>query len=323
CVVVLSAGRALGRKAAATVNGSVITRADLEQEVEWMQAVPEYQQALLEADKSDDPTTRDRLGAQLVALELNRLVVFRIIDQEVTRRSLTVEDRDRRQALTDTVAQITNVLGDEVHAVEIFNSLPRDFRISLVDRQARANALQRSLKAEKATDDQLRAFYDANRERFERVCARYVLSRTQDLAREALTHVQQGQRFEDVARDLSADPNAKETGGDVGCFLRDGVEKVFSDAAFDTRLGEVVGPVESTVGWYLIQVYDKRGDTFERARSDVEKSFAESGPAIAFQSLIQKLLGDADVVVNPRYGRWDASQRRVVAATTPTTGGRP
>lgn len=308
-------GCGLFRQTAATVNGSVITVDDLERELAWLQAVPEFRQAAL-GDAQVEGDVRGALSAQIVALGLNRIVVFRIVDQEVGRRGLNLTEADRRQALTDTVAQLTAVLGDEFRAVDVFNALPVDFKLALIDRQAKANVLQRSLPAGQPTLDQLRAFYEANRQRFEKVCARYVLSRTQEASRDALARVRRGEDFALVARELSVDPNAVQTGGDVGCFGRGGVEQTFSERAFETRLGEVAGPVEApNVGWYLILVYDRQGDTFDRARDEVAKAFRESGPAIAFQSLIQGLLGDARVNVNPRYGHWDREQRRVVSPT--------
>ena len=55
--------------------------------------------------------------------------------------------------------------------------------------------------------------------------------------------------------------------------------------------------------------------TFDEAKPDVQRKFAESGPAIAFQQRVQELVRAARVDVNPKYGRWDSALLKVVSAT--------
>src|SRR5688500_10947643 len=117
----LLASCGLFRKSAASVNGTVISVGELDQERQWMQAVPEYQQALLSAERAGTEGTA-KVEQEITALHLNRLIVFRIVDQEVERRGLQATEEDRRQAITDTVLQISDVLGDTQRAVDVFNS---------------------------------------------------------------------------------------------------------------------------------------------------------------------------------------------------------
>lgn len=63
--------------------------------------------------------------------------------------------------------------------------------------------------------------------------------------------------FEDAARELSDCPSGKE-GGDLGYFDKSSMVAPFSEAAFNTEVNQIVGPVETEFGYHLIKVLDKK-----------------------------------------------------------------
>jgi len=63
--------------------------------------------------------------------------------------------------------------------------------------------------------------------------------------------------FEDAARQYSLCPTGP-NGGDLGYFNRNRMDKLFTDRAFDLKIGEVSEPVGTKFGWHLIKVVDKR-----------------------------------------------------------------
>ena len=63
--------------------------------------------------------------------------------------------------------------------------------------------------------------------------------------------------FEDAAKQYSLCPTGA-NGGDLGYFNRKRMDQLFSDAAFDLKIGKVSDPVGTKFGWHLIKVYDKR-----------------------------------------------------------------
>ena len=72
--------------------------------------------------------------------------------------------------------------------------------------------------------------------------------------------IREGEDFESLARQFSADPGSRAQGGDLGWYRRgDGLVREFEDAAFGVREGSVVGPVETQFGAHLIQVERVRG----------------------------------------------------------------
>src|SRR5436190_4313134 len=62
--------------------------------------------------------------------------------------------------------------------------------------------------------------------------------------------------FADVAKKESQDPGSAINGGDLGFFRKGAMVKVFEDAAFEGKKGDIVGPVRSEFGYHVIQVTD-------------------------------------------------------------------
>ena len=63
--------------------------------------------------------------------------------------------------------------------------------------------------------------------------------------------------FEEAAMQYSLCPTGVR-GGDLGYFNRKRMDQVFSDIAFDLKIGEISDPVGTKFGWHIIKVVDKR-----------------------------------------------------------------
>lgn len=68
-----------------------------------------------------------------------------------------------------------------------------------------------------------------------------------------------GEEFSILANKYSQDPgNQGNKGGDLGWFKRGQMVKQFEDAAFNAKVGQIVGPVKSRFGYHIIQVRNKK-----------------------------------------------------------------
>jgi len=67
-----------------------------------------------------------------------------------------------------------------------------------------------------------------------------------------------GEDFNALATEYSEDPSVKTNDGVIDYFERGAMVKPFSDAAFDAKIGELVGPVNTNFGFHLIRVEDKK-----------------------------------------------------------------
>ena len=109
-------------------------------------------------------------------------------------------------------------------------------------------------------DAQVKAYYDAHPEQFQRgsqVKAGHILVDSEEEARKIAGEIAEGKAFSDAAREYSTCPS-KEKGGDLGYFGKGQMAPEFEKAAFEAQAGQLVGPVKTQFGYHLIWVEDKK-----------------------------------------------------------------
>lgn len=74
----------------------------------------------------------------------------------------------------------------------------------------------------------------------------------------ARERVLKGESFDNVARQVSEDPSAKQNGGDLGYFTSMMMVYPFENAAYNTPIGEVSMPVRTRFGYHIVKVHDRR-----------------------------------------------------------------
>jgi peptidyl-prolyl cis-trans isomerase SurA len=82
-----------------------------------------------------------------------------------------------------------------------------------------------------------------------------------DFAQAVLDSIKQGVSFEELAKKYSEDPGSKAFGGDLGFVKRGVFYPEFEAAAFALEEGELSGVVESPVGYHIIQLMERRGES--------------------------------------------------------------
>ncbi len=87
--------------------------------------------------------------------------------------------------------------------------------------------------------------------------ASHILVSSPDLARRLRQEIQQGARFEDLARQHSSCPS-KSSGGDLGWFGPGKMVPAFEEATKRLGVGSVSDPVRTQFGYHLIKVTGKR-----------------------------------------------------------------
>ena len=121
-------------------------------------------------------------------------------------------------------------------------------------------AMTESMKDIDVTDEEAKAFYEANPQQFEKgasVSAKHILVEKEEDANAILAAINAGEKaFEDAAKESSTCPSGAQ-GGDLGEFGRGQMVKEFEDAAFAAEVGQIVGPVKTQFGYHLIKVEKK------------------------------------------------------------------
>lgn len=123
------------------------------------------------------------------------------------------------------------------------------------------------------SDAEIRRYYEANREQFQRAEGARLrvaavpltvtdadraatVERSRELRREILA----GADFAAVAGRESADPGSRAEGGDLGSFSRGQMVPEFDAVVFSLPVGEISEPVVTSFGAHLIQVQSREGD---------------------------------------------------------------
>jgi foldase protein PrsA len=92
-------------------------------------------------------------------------------------------------------------------------------------------------------------------------------------AKEVLKKLQDGAKFEDLAKEYSADTGSAQKGGDLGWFKKGEMVPEFETAAFSLKKGETSGLVRTKYGYHIIRVDDvKAADEATKTEAQVKAS---------------------------------------------------
>ena len=146
-----------------------------------------------------------------------------------------------------------------------------------------------------ATDDEIKAFYEENKEHFvagESVSASHILVDSEEKAKELLEKINGGEiSFEDAARKESSCPSS-ENGGNLGEFTKGQMVPEFDEAVFSMSVGEITGPVKTQFGYHLIKLNAKTEEkpyAFEEIKSQLGDMVMKDKQQKAYQSKINQL----------------------------------
>jgi peptidyl-prolyl cis-trans isomerase C len=86
----------------------------------------------------------------------------------------------------------------------------------------------------------------------DRVQCAHILVKTDKEAKAVLERLKNGEKFANIAREVSFCPSGKR-GGDLGTFTRGKMVKEFENAAFALKKGETSPVVKTKFGYHIIK----------------------------------------------------------------------
>ncbi len=182
-----------------------------------------------------------------------------------------------------------------------------------------------SKTAEMITDADLKKQYDAivavNKDERE-VRARHILVPTEAEAKDVRKKLDEGKKFEDVAKDFSKDPGSAKNGGDLGYFTKDKMVKPFADAAFALKKGEISQPVKSDFGWHIIKAEDSRA-VKPPAFAEVKEQIRNKLQQEKLNEYVGGLVNAADVKVFDAKGKEVAFEKNLLTPVAAPAAAAP
>ncbi len=298
---VLALGLAIGatgcskEELAARVNGEEIKKSDLDAQVD--QLVEQYPDMFAGADGE----------GQL--LEFKQRLLDNMINQVLLKQA--AEERGIEVTDADVDAEIENLKTgfqtDEQFEEALAQSgmdldaLKEQVRDSLVTDQ-----LVQSLSDEATVDAaEIEEYYDSNKEQFYEeaaVRAAHILFAADDkaTAEKVLAEIKAGGAdFAALAKQYSQDPGSAANGGDLGWPTTPFVPE-FQAAAEALDIDEVSDLVETTFGWHIIKVIEKREARqlpLDEVRDQIEQIIVQQRSADAYQTFLNDLRDSAEIEI--------------------------
>ncbi len=291
---------------AVTVNGVVIKDADVDAKVSvYMERIA----AQIPPNMIEQYKTRIRDQA------LEGMIVEQLLAEQIKKEGINITDKDVNDKLNEIIAAQPGGM-----TMESFKAMlvAQGQSLDVVKGQIKKTlGYEKLLGTVEVNDAEARAFYDENKEDFnkpEQVKASHILVKVAPTATpeekaaakakidSLLKKVKAGGDFAALAKDNSDDPGSKIMGGDLGFFDRGTMVKEFADAAFAMKVGQVSNVVETQFGYHIIKVTDRKEGgmtTFENAKADIVKSLQDKKKNELFKQLIEKVKAGAKIEYPP------------------------
>jgi len=287
---------------AAIVNATIITQADLDREVGV------FQQRLMSQGKvlneSQLLETKKRVLEGLINVEL--------LYQEAQKQGTEVSDEAIKKQLGNVKSRFPNE--DEFKKSLSKMNVTESLLISHIKRALIVQQFIDEKYAQSVTvsEKETRAYYDANPAAFkqpEQVKASHILIKVSPQADEpqkaaarkkievAQQRVKKGEDFAAVAKEVSQGPSG-ERGGDLGYFRRGQMMKPFEEAAFALKPGEVSVIVETSFGYHLIKLFDKKPEgtlAYEEIKDKIQPYLKQKKVREQVDLYVAELRGKAKV----------------------------
>ena len=249
---------------------------------------------------------------------LNELIMRQIMRDAVADAGIELTDEDYQADL----AEMAEALPDGVTVEEYLEANGATEDELREQMKMRRLILRQVESAGKPGEEEVRAFYDENREGFaqpESVTASHILiafEPTDDDAakaakRERLAGIRQqildGADFAEMAA-ANSDCPSKNNGGDLGQFGRGQMVPPFEDAAFSQEPGQVGDIVETSFGYHIIKVTDhQEGKTpdFDEVKDRIAEILEAQQQRMVVAGYLEKLQGEAQI---ERFGEFAAPE---------------
>lgn len=285
----------------ATVDGEPITRAELEA-------------ALNEAVAASGMSGAD-IGPEQKMEGYRQILEDLIMDKLISKASADVEVS--QEEVASELAKLRGQFPTEEEfsaQLEAVGQTPESLAetLSKILRQRQWVEAKLGTEAE-VSETEVQTFYDENRSEFERpaeVKASHILFLVKpddseevvtaqlEKAKAALGRAKKGEDFKELAQQLSEEPGAQQSGGDLGYFSQDRMVPEFSEAAFAMESGDVSAPIRTQFGWHIIKVEDKREEglsPLEEVKEQLQAYLKADKQRRAVEELMKSLREQAQI----------------------------
>ncbi len=291
---------------AARINGTPIPMSRVDEEVEKL--TNKFHEKMPQLKFSE---------AQLKNMQkdfLNRIIQKEVLLGECDRRNIAVTEEE----IDSKIDGVKKLFGDSPEAKKRFEEGIDDmekFREE-VRKQARIDKLLNQIVPEELgyTDDDLKAFFEENKERFqerpkakvEQIFIKFdetdeaSKEEAEKRAEEILQELKSGGNFNELAKKHSDDTQTAEKGGDMGYVEKGRLFPQFDEVVFSIELNKISDIIETSIGYHIIRVLERTEPeeaSFEDMKEQVEKTFKHRKTKTIKDEFIEKMKNEADIEI--------------------------
>jgi len=268
CVLILIVGSLAAQttvidKVVAVIDNEIILQSELD-----------FQAAVYASQRGMDPKSPE-LRNQI----LNAMIDEKLVYAQAELDSIVVTDAEVAQRIEYQISVLKQQYGSEASIETMYGMSLEKIKRELRD-DVRKNLMVQRLREKnfapvEASRREVEEFYQTYKDSLGMIPEKLriyhifknpkttdkVKNQYRDFAKAVLDSIKQGASFEEMAKKYSEDPGSKAYGGDLG-FVKKGVfYPQFEAAAFALNIGEISDVVETPVGYHIIELLERRGES--------------------------------------------------------------
>lgn len=159
---------------------------------------------------------------------------------------------------------------------------------------------EKALKDKAIKEEDVKKYYEQMKTELN---GRHILVADEKTAKEVIAKIKGGASFADVAKEYSTDTGSAAKGGELGWFSVGTMVDEFNDAAYALPLNTLSEPVQSSFGYHVIEITDKRDvkgvgsfkEEEDKIRQTMLDKLNQTGEAqTLLKDVVAKMAKDAD-----------------------------
>ncbi|GMG95487.1 foldase protein PrsA [Tepidimicrobium xylanilyticum] len=249
----------------------------------------------------DEKITKDELYDFLVKANgqnaLDALIINKIILLESEKEDIKVSKEEIDEQKNK---MIENMGGQEAYksALQLYGiseeELEHDIEMNLYLKKLLESRIP-------INEEEMKQYFEENKDSFrqeEQVKARHILVDSEETALEVKKKLDEGEKFEDLAKDYSIDVSNNQQGGDLGFFGRGRMVKEFEEVAFSLGIGEISEPVKTEFGYHIIKVEDRKEEKepdFENSKDEIKDLLFQERFQETYDTWLQEKLEEYEI----------------------------
>ena len=253
----------------------------------------------------------DQIAPQAFPRMAEQFIVTSLLRAEAARRGLKATDADIEEAISNAVTRLPPGM-EFADILDRMGMTMEDVRKDIAEGLPVNKLVEEVSKGVELAEDAVKAFYDENARYFEvpeQVEASHILITVTNEAQKAEAKAKieairekllAGEDFAKLAAENSDCPS-KAQGGNLGYFGHGQMVKPFEEAAFALATNEISDVVETTFGFHVIKVTDKKEASkkaLDEVREDIETHLRTEKGADLMEKLVEELRAKAKIIMN-------------------------